>query len=133
MERPEDGWHKVSDLAIDAGTLYVGDPCYFWPKDGMSTEARTPSLFQGSIPDEWQAFCQYLDDRGAINGCLDLDHGSGAIISGFGGDVPCEVWVLYKYGQVSKVELRFDPEEEDEDENEWDDVLEDYGDDEEEE
>jgi len=123
--------YKLADLCIDAGNIVIADGCYIWPKDGVQKD-RTPALFRGEVPSDWQEFCQYVDAHEDANGCLDLDHGTAVWISNFGGDVPCGVYVNTEGRRVTSVEIVFDDEEE-EDENEWDDVLEDYGDDEEEE
>ena len=46
---------EIGNVAVDAGLLMVGDPCYFWP----DVAGTTKSTHTDSIPD-WFGFCDKL-------------------------------------------------------------------------
>ena len=102
MSRPlEDGWEKVGVVGVDAGLVWLGDPCYI-------LHARKPK----AIGKDWGDLAKSLDLRlgnDAVQMNYDKGHpGLGVIVtSGYGdGEYPVEVRRL-EDGTIAEVRVVF--------------------------
>lgn len=113
-------WEKVGTVGVDAGIVWVGDPCYI-----VGSDASMP------FP-EWDDFCKALNDSGAYadnnNGVTEFRSGLGMAIESGYGDGEYNVYVKRCDDRIAEVRIVFinDPED-DEDEDDY------YAEDEEEE
>ena len=94
----------IGEIGVDAGMCWIGDPCY---------------IFGGNRPKEigedWQEFCEILDDKGMYTGGktaqfnYDLGHaGLGVVTSTGWGDGCYPVYATFnKEGRVAKIEIEF--------------------------
>lgn len=70
-------WEKVGVVGVDAGVLWLGDPCYVLHVD------PPPTAIGGS----WAEFCARLGDRRAVQFDYDRGHpGLGVVVSAGYGD-----------------------------------------------
>lgn len=97
-------WHQVGEITVDAGMIWVGDPCL------LADDSYAPS--SAPRPTRWKAFVDWLynDDQ---NGRCPLpggarEHPLGVIVrSGHGdGCYPVEVR-RNREGDVAEVRVRF--------------------------
>ena len=75
----EEKWQQVGEVGVDAGLLWLGDPCICVTPDASEHPAKT-----------WKEFCdklQGLEKKGVVKWPFKLGHkGLGVCISDFGGD-----------------------------------------------
>ena len=108
MSRPlEDGWEKVGVVGVDAGLVWLGDPCYI-------LHTKKPK----AIGKAWGDLAKSLDLRlgnDAVQMNYDKGHpGLGVIVtSGYGdGEYPVEVRRL-EDGTIAEVRVVFVREQDD--------------------
>lgn len=89
-------WKKVGSVGVDAGMVWVGDPCY------LSGEASLRSCPPRPIPSQWDQFCAWL------TGAVTQQHPLGMVIrSGYGdGEYPVSVRLTAE-GQVAEMRVMF--------------------------
>lgn len=116
MSKPE-GFEKAGMIDVDAGCVWVGDPCYLTPD-----EPGGPTRIS-----DWPKFCrQGWDDRCCTPDVLVFGHdnnikantpgnaGQGICISTLYGDGTYPVYVRKdSSGRIAEVRIMFDPDEED--------------------
>ena len=101
-------WETIGSVYVDAGMLWVGDPCY--------TIAADTDAFVGSW-DEFVARLQNSDGEGAdhftIGHSSPLGKGIGMAVSTGYGDVEYDVQVKYNgEGRVAALKIEFMGEDE---------------------
>ena len=102
----------VGYVGVDAGLIYIGDPCY---EVGSDTEGK----FQGT----WGDFCGLLNDKnrgidknGVFKIPFPLGHeGQAVVVSSGYGDGNYPVYVERKDGRIARVIVDFMPEEDKDD------------------
>ena len=111
---------KIGTVLVDAGLIWVGDPCYVLPEDASHAIGR-----------DWQAFCKDLaerDEKGA-NDVYTFEGTGIAVGSGYG-DGEYNVYVRRdRYeGRVMELRISFeeDPYEEEEEEDDGETEEPDY-------
>ena len=99
----------IGHIGVDAGLIYIGDPCY---EVGSDTEGK----FQGT----WHDFCDLLNDekKGMKNEVLKIPfplghEGQAIVVSSGYGDGTYPVYVERKNGHIARVIVDFMSEEED--------------------
>ena len=70
-------WEQVGIVGVDAGLMWLGDPCYIMGKDASEQPAQT-----------WEEFCSKIETmRDAQQFNYKMGHaGLGVVVSNFGGD-----------------------------------------------
>lgn len=97
---------KIGEVWVDAGCVWVGDPCYVFGKD---------SSFG---PSSWSEYCDILDKAGHWNSDKDyiasLGEGIGLHIETLYGDGSYPVYAEYGEGfggrGISRIIIDFDPQ-----------------------
>ena len=94
-------------IYVDAGCIWIGDPCYVMGDDASSRVRN------------WEDFCDKLEYDKAVN--KPLGEGTGLCInSGYGdGRYPVEVEYDRHSGRVKSVTVTFIPEPDDDEDYEW--------------
>jgi hypothetical protein len=88
-------WKKIGVVSVDAGLIWVGDPCY---------------IAEGLPGKTWEGFCKLIDNREAIG----FDHklgvqGLGVCVHSGYGDGRYPVFARFnKEGRVMKIKIDFD-------------------------
>lgn len=92
----ENKWTKVGVVGVDAGLIWVGDPCYIMGDDASN---RVKS---------WSEFCKLLNVE-KVDGVMEpLKHGIGLAISSGYGDGVYPVSVKYNdEGRVAALKVDF--------------------------
>ena len=95
---------KIGYIAVDAGVIFVGDPCYTMPDDGS---------FRDEVRD-WETFADNLSKNGLDkNQYVKIGNQTGIVVSSGYGDGVYPVFVeKTKDGIVRSVKIVFDDEEE---------------------
>ena len=103
----------VGHIGVDAGLIYIGDPCY---EVGSDTEGK----FQGT----WADFCNLLNDKekGEKDGVFKIPYplgheGQAIVVSSGYGDGNYPVYVERKDGRIARVIVDFMPDEDHEDDS----------------
>lgn len=96
-------WEEVGVVGVDAGLMWLGDPCYIMGKDANEHPVET-----------WAEFCEKIEnltDAQQFN--YKMGHaGLGVCISGFGGDGTYPVLIKKNAdGLVTEVKIIFNEEE----------------------
>jgi len=90
----------VGHVGVDAGLIYIGDPCY---EIGNDTEGK----FQGT----WSDFCGFLnanEKKGVTKIPFPLGHeGQAVIVSSGYGDGNYPVYVERENGRIARVIVEF--------------------------
>lgn len=93
-------WETVGIVSVDAGILWVGDPCYVLHQEEPVKD----------IGKDWGEFCDKIlkDDAPGTQ----LNHNNGGpglavVVGGFGGDGVWPVEVKMKDGMVSEMRVKF--------------------------
>lgn len=95
---------KIGEVAVDAGIVLVGDPCYHWEeKDNLKQQIGT----------SWDAFCAATEECQLYQSFDRL----GVVVS-TGGDGVFPVYAEIENGRVRSVTIQFESDESD-DEYEW--------------
>jgi hypothetical protein len=96
----ENGWKLVGKISVDAGLVYIGDPCYLSDKNPFK---------------DWNTFVDKIDhvkETAAISHGLEIQSTSDCamgIISTTGwGDGIYDVLALIDHGQVKEIRILFD-------------------------
>lgn len=101
---PVPAWKLVGRVSVDAGLLWIGDPCYILHKDGMPHD----------VGESWPEFCERIEKASAKTGVaqfkFDMGHaGLGVCVGGFGGDGLYPVYARYdSRGLIVEVRVCFD-------------------------
>lgn len=91
-------WEKVGEVGVDAGLMWLGDPCY------VLHEEKKPK----DIGKDWEDFCSQMGDEDAVQFNYDLGHaGLGVCVRTGYGDGVYPVEVKRKDGRVKEVRIRF--------------------------
>lgn len=113
---------KIGFLTVDSGIIWLGDPCYILH--------QTDSI-NNIIGKDWMDFCSIIDTNeqyGATSFSWsdDQESGFGIAIESARGDGSYPVYARYKNGVICEINIRFDADhydEEEEFENEVDQWL----------
>lgn len=98
----------IGHVGVDAGMMYLGDPCYVIPPDGPVPRKLRQLDRDGSL---WGTFLDHYVRRdnepvcpveGSLNASL------GIVVTSFGGDGVYPVEVTIKDDLVTSVTIRFD-------------------------
>ncbi len=86
-------WYQVGKVCVDAGLIWLGDPCYVLPDN--------TSLNPGA---NWEEFCNKLGEAKT----KEWDNGIGVTVESGYGDGEYPVYVQYdSYGRVKAVKIEF--------------------------
>jgi len=90
-------WEKVGVVAVDAGILMIGDPCYQIQSDSCE------------MPKTWKGFCEVIGDETIHQFNFKKGHhGAAVVIGGFGGDGVFDVEVKKnETGRITEMRVRF--------------------------
>jgi hypothetical protein len=96
---------KIGEVGVDAGCVWIGDPCYVLHKDEPYP----------AIGKNWSDFCEILDKDNFYNkGYLSFGN-LGACISTAYGDGSYPIYIQFnRDGRPSKIVIDFEPTDEDE-------------------
>ena len=98
----------VGHVGVDAGLIYIGDPCYEIGSDASEKFAGT-----------WSDFCTLLvssEDSGILKLPYKRGHeGKAVVVSSGYGDGNYPVYVERKDGRIARVSVDFMPEEDKDD------------------
>lgn len=101
--RVPSGWQCVGAIHVDAGLMYLGDPCYVLGDDASSKV------------ESWDAFCEdpvlKKMDEGGLGAAI-WQNGTGAICSTGYGDGTYEVFIKKYDNRVAEMKIVFIDEEE---------------------
>lgn len=86
-------WEKVGEVGVDAGLIWIGDPCYVVAKDSSHVQPK------------WDKFCAELEKK-EQNGVGDFG-GTGVSISSGYGDGTYEVFVKREDGHIKEAKIVF--------------------------
>lgn len=95
---PKSKWEKVGEVAVDAGIIMLGDPCYHIEKAGQY------------IPDDWSTFCDAIGNSDVHNFEFSGGHtGAGVVVSSGFGDGIYDVFIRRDTdtGRVAEVKVVF--------------------------
>lgn len=95
-------WETVGSVDVDAGILWIGDPCYILHRDGQD---RTPK----DIGSNWHEFCDKISDASPATE-FKHNHGGpglGVVVGGFGGDGTFPVQIRKRDGYVTEMRVKF--------------------------
>lgn len=100
MKIKEKSWEKVGQVGVDAGLIWIGDPCYVVSKDASNVWST------------WNKFCKDLFSK-QKNGVADFGNTGVAVQSGIG-DGSYDVFVKREDGLIKEAKIVFfeDPEQE---------------------
>lgn len=91
---PKDGWVLAGYFGVDAGLVWIGDPCYVLPED------------TSPLGRDWGAFCDNLQD--ASGKCLDIvEFPEGFAISTGYGDGQYPVYVRKEDDRPMQIYIDF--------------------------
>lgn len=96
---------KIGEIGIDAGLVWIGDPCYILHK----TENEQPK----SIGKNWSDFCDILKkgkqlETGFLQFCYDKGHaGLGVCASTGWGDGCYDVMAEIKDNRIKSISIKF--------------------------
>jgi hypothetical protein len=101
-----DNKEKVGEIAVDAGIVMVGDPCYH-----LHAAKPLPNGFKNT----WHSFVDSLRDI-VIHGnaAHQIDHHMAVVVGGFGGDGVYPVYIRRRNGLVTELVVVFDGSDEEE-------------------
>jgi hypothetical protein len=115
MNIPQDGyWKLVGNFAVDAGIVWIGDPCYIIHPD------EPPK----SIGKNWTEFCNKLGDDYPTKKTFGFDKGHeglGVCLSTGWGDGFYPVYARILNGRIMQIFINFDETDE---ENIYDEDIE---------
>lgn len=107
---PKDEKIEIGSVYVDAGLIWVGDPCYVMGDDASNRVK------------DWHEFCDALYKNGQYDNRYSAPLGNGtgfAVESGYG-DGAYPVFVDYNSeGRVKSLTVRFDWDEKDEDNDDY--------------
>lgn len=97
-------WEKVGHIDVDAGIVWIGDPCYVM--HGASKD-------WGTLGQTWRQFCDYLHEKivGGVAsfGAREDTEGLGICVQTAHGDGAYPVYVKRnRHGGVSRVIIKFE-------------------------
>lgn len=107
--------HKIGEISVDAGLCWVGDPCYFWPKDNGELSSVSQDI------GDWREFCMKIAQSPyAIKRHTSFD-GLGVVVSSALGDGNYPVYAeIDDKGLVVSMTVKFlEDKEDDNDEYEY--------------
>jgi hypothetical protein len=88
-------WVKVGEIGVDAGMVWIGDPCYI-----LHTEEPVKGIGK-----DWGEFCDLLPDNGPL--MKEFDGGLGCVVGSGDGDGCYDVRARVKNGRVYEVKVVF--------------------------
>lgn len=93
--REPDGWKLIGKFGVDAGLVWIGDPCYILHKEGD----QKPQ----DIGEDWDDFCKILDDK------VYYDFNSLGVVASTGyGDGIYPVYARFMDGRIMELKINFD-------------------------
>jgi hypothetical protein len=97
---------KIGTIGVDAGIVWVGDPCYILHRQLPETFGK-----------DWQEFCDNLSEEEYTSfGFRPGDDGLGICVQTAHGDGEYPVYATYNHhGRISKIEVDFEQDEDDND------------------
>jgi len=92
-----DGFYRLGSVGVDAGMLWIGDPCYI-----INRGEREPYKALGKT---WHEFCRIMEKvRFGKSFKYDVGHeGLGCCVQSFGGDGAYDVVVEIHNGEVHRI------------------------------
>lgn len=110
-------WKKVGVCGVDAGMIWIGDPCYFINRKPLNPEKWGTA---GAAPpekplDDYEDFLKEIDD--SVGGAQQFNYegghpGLGVLVAKFGGDGEYPVYVRTdSHGLVREAKIVFQPED----------------------
>lgn len=93
------GWEEVGVVGVDAGLIWLGDPCYCVTPDADEHPAKTWSEFCGMLPKQATATQQFNYKMG--------HRGLGVCVSSGYGDGCYPVEVKRQNGRIKEVRIKF--------------------------
>jgi hypothetical protein len=97
----------LGHIDVDAGLVYIGDPCYLYGGDDF--------IDGGNLPPRWDQVCASLGDKYPVNHSVPHAHGrngQGIIASTCWGDGTYPVYAeLNSEGRFGRIIIDFDEEE----------------------
>ena len=98
-------WKKVGEISVDAGVVWLGDPCYILHRN---TPHRQPPKDIGA---NWARFVESYFHR-SYCGCVSFKHdlgheGLGVVVSSGNGDGVYDVEVKQVDGRIAAVRIVF--------------------------
>jgi len=124
-------WEKAGIAGVDAGMIWIGDPCYFIPDNKLNKRVAELGIKVSKQPkkppkplDEYGDFCDVVLDPKRDNklGFLQFNYeaghaGLGVLVDGFGGDGVFDVFIKRGAdGLVSAAKIVFSEDDENEEE-----------------
>lgn len=107
-------WEKVGVVAVDAGVVWIGDPCFFLPRrPDMEKYGKRPTAAQSQeATQDWGKFCQWLENHTKEAEQMNFKDGQpglGVVSHTLHGDgvYPVEIR-KNEYGRVVELRVRFD-------------------------
>ena len=101
---------KVSSIGVDAGIVWLGDPCYILHRDDPSEQ----DAFPPDIGSSWGDFCDRISERGIYRtGVAEFSHdagypGMGVCVTTAYGDGEYPVYVKRnRFGLIAEVRIVF--------------------------
>lgn len=91
-------WKRVGVCGVDAGLIWIGDPCYIIGKDPKEQPAES-----------WSKFCDTINDEPAQQYNYAYGHsGLGVLVKHFGGDGVYPVFVKQdNEGNITETKIVF--------------------------
>lgn len=90
---------KIGEVSVDAGLLWVGDPCYIWEEDASAKQA---------IGTSWSAFCDALGNEYPTRKSFD---GLGVAVSTGYGDGTYPVYAETDGKRIFSVTVKFEEDD----------------------
>ena len=110
MNIPQDEyWKKVGNFAVDAGIVWIGDPCYVFHRDDKNT-------LPDSLGKSWDDFCDKLGNDYPTKKSFGFNmghEGLGLCLSTGYGDGFYPVYARILNGRIMQIFLDFDGEVDD--------------------
>jgi len=111
-------WEEVGSIGVDAGIVWLGDPCYILHRNDPAEQDSAPA----DIGVSWHDFCERINARGIYRtGVAAFSHdagysGMGLCVSTAYGDGEYPVYVKRnRFGRIAEVKIVFagmdDPDE----------------------
>ena len=103
-------WEEVGSIGVDAGLVWLGDPCYILHRNDPAEQDASPA----DIGTTWHDFCDRISERGIYRtGVAAFSHdagypGMGLCVSTAYGDGDYPVYVKRnRFGRIAEVRIVF--------------------------
>jgi hypothetical protein len=89
-------WTEIGTVGVDAGQVWIGDPCYLAPDDRVSPNAPSPSK-------DWDQFVDWFNTPYRQS----AQHPLGVVARSGYGDGSYKVYAKYYDGRVAELRIEF--------------------------